>query len=179
MKMAPEILTTGEVSRLIGLSPRTVSKFIDQGALNGFRIPGSNDRRIPLKDLVEFLRKNNMDSVLDRVLRIKGILVLGPQSLVDELKKLRCNASMVKSEFALGKELSMGFPPAVVIDSAEVGPTRACEIAKEVVASLVKNVWLITPEDNNGLVLPGGVLPIRSPFSASGVALELRDVLYH
>lgn len=50
------VLTTGDVAKICNVAPRTVSKWFDSGHLNGYRIPGSKDRRIPLDQLVRFMR---------------------------------------------------------------------------------------------------------------------------
>ena len=52
--------TTGDVSKICGVAPRTVSKWFDSGRLKGYRIPGSQDRRVPRKFLVEFLNRHSM-----------------------------------------------------------------------------------------------------------------------
>src|SRR5205823_90621 len=43
------IFTTGQVAKICKVAPRTVSKWFDSGRLRGYRIPGSQDRRIPRK----------------------------------------------------------------------------------------------------------------------------------
>jgi len=55
-----DVLTTGEVARLCGVAPRTVSKWFDSGKLRGFKIPGSRDRRIPRESLVRFMRAHGI-----------------------------------------------------------------------------------------------------------------------
>ncbi len=55
-----EVLTTGEVARLCGVAPRTVSKWFDSGQLRGFKIPGSRDRRIPRESLVRFMKAHGI-----------------------------------------------------------------------------------------------------------------------
>lgn len=55
-----DIYTTGQVARLCKVAPRTVSKWLDSGLMQGYRIPGSNDRRVTRSKLVDFLVKNNM-----------------------------------------------------------------------------------------------------------------------
>ena len=72
-----EVLTTGEVARLCGVAPRTVSKWFDAGQLRGYKIPGSRDRRIPRESLVRFMRAHGiplqgLDGALTRVLFIDG-----------------------------------------------------------------------------------------------------------
>ena len=51
------VYTTGQVAKMFGCAPRTVTKWIDSGKLHGYRLPGSNDRRIPREYLVAFMRE--------------------------------------------------------------------------------------------------------------------------
>ena len=60
MAKGRNVLTTGDVARICNVAPRTVSKWFDSGQLKGYRIPGSKDRRIPLSELVRFMKANNM-----------------------------------------------------------------------------------------------------------------------
>ncbi|BAM04899.1 response regulator [Phycisphaera mikurensis] len=55
-----EILTTGEVAKICSVAPRTVSKWFDNGSLKGYRIPGSKDRRIPMAQLVRFMKQHEI-----------------------------------------------------------------------------------------------------------------------
>ena len=55
-----EVLTTGQVAKICGASLRTVSKWIDTGALRGYRIPGSTDRRVHKRDLINFMIANGI-----------------------------------------------------------------------------------------------------------------------
>jgi excisionase family DNA binding protein len=60
MAKGKNVLTTGDVARICNVAPRTVSKWFDSGQLKGYRIPGSKDRRIPVDELVRFMKVNNM-----------------------------------------------------------------------------------------------------------------------
>lgn len=55
-----DILTTGEVAKICNVAPRTVSKWFDNGSLKGYRIPGSKDRRIPMAQLVRFMKQHEI-----------------------------------------------------------------------------------------------------------------------
>jgi two-component system, OmpR family, response regulator RpaA len=55
-----QVFTTGDVARICHVSPRTVSKWFDSGRLRGYRIPGSEDRRIPRADLITFMKTYGM-----------------------------------------------------------------------------------------------------------------------
>ncbi len=73
MPRPKDVLTTGEVARICNVAPRTVSKWFDSGKLRGYRIPGSKDRRIPLQQLIRFMRAhgiplNGLDTGITRVL---------------------------------------------------------------------------------------------------------------
>jgi excisionase family DNA binding protein len=54
------IFTTGQVAKICKVAPRTVSKWFDSGRLRGYRIPGSQDRRIPREHLIRFLKEHGM-----------------------------------------------------------------------------------------------------------------------
>ena len=54
------VFTTGEVARLLGVNINTVIKWFEEGKLQGFRLPGSNDRRIPLASLRKFMVTNSI-----------------------------------------------------------------------------------------------------------------------
>jgi excisionase family DNA binding protein len=54
------VFTTGQVAKLCKVAPRTVTKWFDSGRLRGYRIPGSQDRRIPRESLVRFLKEHGM-----------------------------------------------------------------------------------------------------------------------
>lgn len=60
MPLDREVLTTGEVAKLCNVAPRTVSKWFDSGQLKGYRIPGSKDRRIPVNELVRFMKAHGI-----------------------------------------------------------------------------------------------------------------------
>jgi excisionase family DNA binding protein len=56
----PRVFTTGQVAKICSVAPRTVQKWFDSGKLRGYRIPGSQDRRVPREQLIRFLRDNGM-----------------------------------------------------------------------------------------------------------------------
>lgn len=77
MSSRRNVLTTGEVAKICCVAPRTVSKWFDSGQLRGYRIPGSKDRRIPVEQLVRFMRAhgiplNGLDNGRTRVLVLDG-----------------------------------------------------------------------------------------------------------
>jgi len=60
MAKGNNVLTTGDVAKICNVAPRTVSIWFDNGLLNGYRIPGSRDRRIPIPELARFMTEYNI-----------------------------------------------------------------------------------------------------------------------
>ncbi len=57
MAKGKKVLTTGDVAKVCNVASRTVTLWIDKGLLKGYRLPGSRDRRIPVPELVRFMKK--------------------------------------------------------------------------------------------------------------------------
>jgi len=73
-----DVLTTGQVAKLCEVAPRTVSKWFDEGRLKGHRIPGSQDRRIRLGALIDFMQLNHMPlGDLERFILGESVLMIG------------------------------------------------------------------------------------------------------
>ena len=75
MAKGKNVLTTGDVAKICHVAPRTVSKWFDSGQLKGYRIPGSKDRRIPVSELVRFMRAHNMPTETLPVGKIRVLVV--------------------------------------------------------------------------------------------------------
>ena len=60
MAKGKNVLTTGDVAKICNVAHRTVSKWFDSGLLSGYRIPGSQDRRVPVDALLEFMEANDI-----------------------------------------------------------------------------------------------------------------------
>jgi len=128
------IFTTGEVAKICKVAPRTVSKWFDSGRLRGYRIPGSQDRRIPREFLIRFLMEHGMplgeleDKVMGR------ILFVGPNSLVlpqicDILIPEDFKIESAQSGFEAGIQAEGLQPECVIIDFA-IGRDEAMMIAQ-------------------------------------------------
>lgn len=56
----PQAYTTGAIARMYRVSPRTATGWIDSGLLPGYRIPGSQDRRVTAEALTRFAAEHNL-----------------------------------------------------------------------------------------------------------------------
>jgi excisionase family DNA binding protein len=57
---AKKVYTTGDVANICNVSSRTVQKWLDEGLLEGYKLPASKDRRVSPKNLREFMIKYNI-----------------------------------------------------------------------------------------------------------------------
>ena len=65
-KYRKDVYTTGQVADLCGLSQQTVIRCFERGELEGFKIPGSRDRRIPEKALLKFMQKHGIPFIVSK-----------------------------------------------------------------------------------------------------------------
>jgi excisionase family DNA binding protein len=134
-----EVLTTGEVARICRVAPRTVSKWVDSGKLRGYRIPGSRDRRIPLPQLIAFMRAHDipLDGLdLDRgVCRIILLSPEVPDGLTSRINSAgRYELRVAQCEFEAGM-IAQQFRPHVVVVDLPAGSPEATEVCRTVKAA--------------------------------------------
>jgi len=128
-----DVFTTGEVARICRVVPRTVSKWIDAGHLKGYRLPGSNDRRVPVENLIRFLKERGMPlRGLEDYLRYR-VLLVATDSTFDRL--LRESISKIEdyrfeyasSVFEFGTLVATIRPDVIVLDFS-LGRRESIEI---------------------------------------------------
>lgn len=129
-----KVFTTGQVAKICKVAPRTVSKWFDSGRLRGYRIPGSQDRRIPRDQLIKFLKEHGMPLGELEEEGLHKILIIGAEKLfIDRLKELLPEEDSFKYEvansgFEAGIMAESFHPDTIVIDLA-MGRSEALQIA--------------------------------------------------
>jgi excisionase family DNA binding protein len=121
MAKGKSVLTTGDVAKICNVAPRTVSKWFDSGQLKGYRIPGSKDRRIPLNELLRFMKANNMPTEALPVGKIRILVVDGGEhpayELLDALKaRGGYDVQVARSTFEVGAAIQKLAPHVVLIN---------------------------------------------------------------
>ena len=124
-----DVLTTGEVAKICNVAPRTVSKWFDSGSLKGYRIPGSRDRRIPVSELVRFMRAHGIPLEGANSGRTRVLIVDKEREVVDVLEKVlgeqtNYEVRSCTSAFQAGMECEK-FKPHVVLLDLHVGDVDA------------------------------------------------------
>ena len=138
MRKQKDVLTTGEVARICNVAPRTVSKWFDSGQLRGYRIPGSKDRRIPLPQLVRFMRAhgiplNGLDAGTTRVLLVEDKAEI-TTSLAETLERDgRYEVRIAECGFDAGVMAEQFRPHIIFLDIMleDINAKRICTLIRE------------------------------------------------
>jgi len=131
-----DVFTTGEVARICRVVPRTVSKWIDAGHLKGYRLPGSNDRRVPVENLIRFLKERGMPlRGLEDYLRYRVLLVSVDATfdrlLCESLSKIEdYRFEYASSVFEFGTLVATMRPDVIVLDFS-LGRRESIEIVRD------------------------------------------------
>jgi excisionase family DNA binding protein len=136
MPRQKDILTTGEVAKICNVAPRTVSKWFDSGALRGYRIPGSKDRRIPMNSLIRFMKAHNIPLDTLQSGRTRVLIVDDESEIVDVLEKVLTEQANYEvrtahSGFAAGVECER-FRPHVLLLDMHLGDLNGEIVLKQV-----------------------------------------------
>jgi excisionase family DNA binding protein len=130
-----KVFTTGQVAKICKVAPRTVSKWFDSGRLRGYRIPGSQDRRIPREQLIRFLKEHGMPLGELEEEEWHKILVIGAEGLfIDRVKELLPEDDDYKYEiansgFEAGIQAESFHPDTIIIDLA-LGRSESIQITQ-------------------------------------------------
>ncbi|MEL6328714.1 MAG: response regulator [Planctomycetota bacterium] len=134
MAIDRDVLTTGEVAKICNVAPRTVSKWFDSGQLKGYRIPGSKDRRIPLGELMRFMKAHGipMDGITGG--RTRVLIVDHEPDVVQVLsdvlgEQTDFEVRSATSAFQAGLECER-FRPNVVLVDLHVGDDDGRQVAE-------------------------------------------------
>ncbi len=180
------IFTTGQVAKICKVAPRTVSKWFDSGRLRGYRIPGSQDRRIPREHLIRFLKEHGMplgeleDEAMGKLLLI-GIDATVRGHLMDLLPTDDYKIESAAIGFEAGVKADSLHPDCVVIDVG-MGRHEAALIA----TNLRKNpdyespilMALLSDDDTaNGFDRTPFNETFRKPFDSALLAERIRTLV--
>ena len=183
-----DVLTTGEVARICSVAPRTVSKWFDSGALRGYRIPGSKDRRIPLSQLIRFMKHHNMplNALMTGATRV--LIVDSERDIVEVLEKIlegeaKYEVESAASGFSAGL-IAERFRPNVLLLDMHLSDVEPLEVCKQVKANpdlqLTKVVAMsgkLSDEEVQGLSAIGFDAFLRKPFHVHQVIEAVEDVM--
>lgn len=183
--MKKPVFTTGQVAKICKVAPRTVSKWFDSGKLRGYRIPGSQDRRIPRDHLIRFLKEYGMPLGELEEESWHKILVIGAEKLLlDRIQELlpvseEFRYEVANSGFEAGILAESFHPDSIIIDLA-LGRSEGLQIARNLRRNPAYEQTLIVAlasedeADPEGLGQYGFNEAFKKPFDAALLAERIR-----
>jgi excisionase family DNA binding protein len=183
-----DVLTTGEVAKICNVAPRTVSKWFDSGALRGYRIPGSKDRRIPVNQLIRFMKQHGMplNGLMTGCTRI--LIVDDEQDIVEVLEKIledeaKYEVEVAKGGFAAGV-IAEKFRPHVILLDMHLSDIDGREVAKQVknnpdlqLTKVIAMSGKIMDEEAKGMSSQGFDGFLKKPFHVKQVIEAVEDAM--
>lgn len=183
---AKDVLTTGEVAKICNVAPRTVSKWFDSGALRGYRIPGSKDRRIPLNQLIRFMKLHGMplNGLMTGATRV--LIVDDEADIVEVLEKILEDEAKYEVEVARGGFeaglIAEKFRPHVMLLDLHLADIDGKEVARQVKGNpdlqLTKVIAMsgkMSEEEARGVVATGFDGFLKKPFHVRQVIEAVED----
>ena len=170
-----KVFTTGQVAKICKVAPRTVSKWFDSGRLRGYRIPGSQDRRIPREHLIRFLKEHGMPLGELEEEGWHKILIVGAEPLFIEphpgtaARRRRLQYETANSGFEAGIQAESFHPDTIIIDLA-MGRSEGLQIAQNLRRNAQYETTLIIAlasedeADPEGLTQYGYSEAFKKPF---------------
>jgi excisionase family DNA binding protein len=184
---AMKVFTTGQVAKICKVAPRTVSKWFDSGRLKGYRIPGSQDRRIPREYLIKFLKEHGMPlGDLEDEAMAKVLIVAQDQVLTENLKRelpldRSFKVAIAASGFDAGIQAESFHPDCIIVDFS-IGRTEALQICQNLRRNAeFAEVILIAllPDDGSSTSFDRSSIneTFKKPFDAALLAERLRTLI--
>jgi excisionase family DNA binding protein len=182
-----KVFTTGQVAKICKVAPRTVSKWFDSGRLKGYRIPGSQDRRIPREYLIKFLKEHGMPlGDLEDEAMAKVLIVSQDQILIENLKRelpteKSFKLSVAASGFEAGIQAESFHPDSIVVDYS-IGRTEALQICQNLRRNTeyAETILIaLLPDDGNPQSIDRSTIneSFKKPFDAALLAERLRTLI--
>ena len=182
--LSKSVLTTGEVASICNVAARTVSKWIDTGRLEGYRIPGSRDRRVTREALDRFIRDNRLPAVGSATSGTERVLVVDAdtstattlaETLMQETGR---EARTARTAFEAGVTCSRFAPNWMFVDTS-VGMSEIVGLVSVLRAEgspcrVVVMGHSFLSQDETALRAAGVAHVLRKPFTLRA-ALELVD----
>lgn len=184
-----DVLTTGEVARICKVAPRTVTKWFDSGQLHGYRIPGSKDRRIPVSQLMRFMRQNNMP--LEGMLhftKTRILIVDDEGDIVEMLRDLLSqqatyDVQVARNGFEAGLAAERIKPHVILLD-INLGDINGKDVCKTIrmnpelqMTKVVAMSGQLTDDEGKALLTQGFEGFIKKPFTIQMVIQAIEDAV--
>lgn len=183
-----DVLTTGQVAKICNVAPRTVSKWFDSGQLKGYRIPGSKDRRIPLEQLIRFMKAhgmplNGLDAGTTRVLLVDSREEIRDVIATELNKEDRFDVQLAECGFDAGIIAEQFRPHIIYFDLMleDINVSKVCGIIRlnpELQGTrIVAITSALTEAEGNALLQQGFDSYLCRPFDLNDIKENISETL--
>lgn len=184
------IFTTGEIAKYCGVHYRTVIRWIEQGDLKAYQLPGRGDNRVTLADFVMFLKEHKMPvpESLSQALGKKKILIFDEnvataRSLQRVIRDAGYEAETASDGFQAGILLTTQKPQLLLLDMGAQGVSAGNMLDfvgknREVVsATRVLVLSGLKSESSQKLVKQGADDVVQKPVEKKELLLKIQKLL--
>lgn len=182
------VYTTGEVAQICKVSQQTVIRCFDNGKLRGFRVPGSDHRRIPRESLLQFMKDN--DIPIDRLGdgRYRVLIVDDDQAIVDMLVDLlgrdgRFEIRTANNGFDAGALTAEFKPDLMVLDYMlpDINGDQVCERVRRDPSLAGTKIIIVSgavdPSEVDRLIAAGADEFVKKPFDVEALIARMLRLL--
>ena len=183
-----DIFTTGQVAQICKVAPRTVTKWFDTGQLKGYRIPGGRDRRIPVSELLRFMKVHNIPTEGLDLDKIRILIIDSDWQIAETLAEtLRKNPSFnvetANSGFDAGL-IAQKLEPHVIFISLLAANIDADHICKNVrnnpdlaTTKVVAIAEGVKPNETQGIIAKGYDFCVTNPTDISEITKIINQAI--
>ena len=186
MRPEKDVFTTGDVARLCRVTIRTVIKWYDQGRLDGYRLPGSRERRFTRNSVERFMRAHDIPmEFIGEVRAAKRVLVVDDDEHIRNLvvRYLQTLGVLEVHSAASGWEAGLkiaSLRPTVLLLDFRLGDTTGDKVVQTIRSmddipqpSIIIMSAHLSDEESADVLEHGADEVIRKPFELTA----LRDVV--
>lgn len=181
-----KILTTGDIADLCGVNFRTVIRWIKNGYLKAYQLPGRGDNRVQLQDFLQFLRDNDMpipeelEPPVPRVLIVEDDRRMA-QAMQRALKRREFEVMMAPDGFMAGA-LATSYKPTVITLDLKMPGLGGLEVLKAIrknpdLADIKVLVVSAMPQDELDEALAAGAdAVLEKPFANKDLVARVSEL---
>lgn len=183
-----EVFTTGEVAEICKVSVHTIIRCFDSGKLKGYRLPGSQFRRITRESLIQFMKENNIPLDLLEEGKKRILIVDDDPMIIDMLKEIltadgRFEIETASSGYEAGM-LTQSFKPHLILLDyllPDINGNVVCKTIRQnpsfADTKIVFVSGLINPDEVEELKKAGADDFIRKPFDVNDLIRRIERLL--